>query len=165
MTALECQPRAGQPIFVIHVEILSQPRAQPATGESTGTTGSRVVGNTICFLRLHGFYSTVHFYGVSIYNCPDHAATCSPQDGIMTSQVDDPQDKKTCLKLISLGYARSNRVRLYGQEVQLVSDPFPHREGGIAVEVLQGSESSSRTIKLPLSVLQVAGRTEKKRSA
>ena|SRR5258708_5970104 len=77
------------------------------------------------------------------------------------SQVDHTQDKATCLKLISLGYTRSNRVRLYGKEVQLVSDPFPHREGGIAVEVLQGNESSARTIKLPLSVLQVAGRTER----
>ena len=83
----------------------------------------------------------------------------------MTSQVDPAQDKSTCLKLISLGYARSNRVRLYGKEVQLVSDPFPHQEGGIAVEVLQGSESSARTIKLPLSVLQVAGQNDKKRSA
>lgn len=83
----------------------------------------------------------------------------------MTSQVDPAQDKKTCLKLISLGYARSSRVRLYGKEVQLLSDPFPHQEGGIAVEVLHGTESTSRTIKLPLSVLQVAGQHDAKRSA
>ena len=83
----------------------------------------------------------------------------------MTSQVDPSQDNDTCLKLISLGYARSNRVRLYGREVQLVSDPFPHVEGGIAVEVVHGNESSSRTIKLPLSVLQVAGQSAKKRIA
>jgi hypothetical protein len=83
----------------------------------------------------------------------------------MTSQVDPSQDKDTCLKLISLGYARSNRVRLYGKEVQLVSDPFPHEEGGIAIEVKQGSESNSRTMKLPLSVLQVAERTIRKRTA
>jgi hypothetical protein len=83
----------------------------------------------------------------------------------MTSQVDPNPDKETCLKLISLGYARSSRVRLYGKEVQLVSDPFPHTEGGIAVEVVHGNESSSRTIKLPLSVLQVAGRSARKRTA
>ena len=83
----------------------------------------------------------------------------------MTSQIDPAQDKNTCLKLISLGYARSNRVRLYGKELQLVSDPFPLQEGGIAVEVLHGSESTSRTIKLPLSVLQVAGQTGTRRSA
>jgi hypothetical protein len=73
----------------------------------------------------------------------------------MTSQIDHSPDKETCRKLISLGFARSNRVRLYGQEVQLISDPFP-QEGGIAVEVVGGNTSSSRTMKLPLSVLQIA---------
>lgn len=84
----------------------------------------------------------------------------------MTSQVGlSQQDKETCRKLISLGYARSNRVRLYGQEVELVSDPFPHREGGIAVEVVEASSPASRTIKLPLSVLQVASKQPVKRPA
>ena len=82
----------------------------------------------------------------------------------MTVQMDRSQDHDTCRKLISLGYSRSNRVRLYGSEVELVSDPFPHREGGIAVEVIEG-ESPARTIKLPLSVLQVARSKVEKRSA
>ena len=73
----------------------------------------------------------------------------------MTSQIRQIPDRETCRKLISLGYARSNRVRLYGQEVQLISDPFP-QEGGIAVEVVGGNNSSSRTMKLPLPVLQIA---------
>lgn len=79
----------------------------------------------------------------------------------MTSQVDHSQDNDTCRKLISLGYARSNRVRLYGQEVQLVSDPFP-QEGGIAIEVVSQNGSASRTMRLPLSILQM---TNKKRIA
>jgi len=82
----------------------------------------------------------------------------------MTSQLDRSQDQDTCRKLISLGYARSNRIRLYGSEVELVSDPFPHREGGIAVEAVEGA-SRARTIKLPLSVLQVARSKAEKRSA
>ena len=73
----------------------------------------------------------------------------------MTSQIGQIPDRETCRKLISLGYARSNRVRLYGQEVQLISDPFP-QEGGVAIEVVGRNESSSRTMKLPLSVLQIA---------
>ena len=73
----------------------------------------------------------------------------------MTAEVDRSHDKDTCRKLISLGYARSNRVRLYGQEMKLVSDPFPS-EGGIAVEVIGADGSSSRRIKLPLSILQMA---------
>jgi hypothetical protein len=73
----------------------------------------------------------------------------------MTAEVNRSPDTDTCQKLISLGYARSNRVRLYGQEMKLVSDPFP-TESGIAVEVVGEHESTSRRVKLPLSVLQVA---------
>jgi len=83
----------------------------------------------------------------------------------MTSVVDRSLDNDTCRKLISLGYARSNRVRLYGQELQLISDPFPHRDGGIAVEVVAKSESVSRTLKLPLSVVHVASKKLEKRTA
>jgi len=79
----------------------------------------------------------------------------------MTSQADSSADQATCMKLISLGYARSNRVRLYGQELQLVSDPFS-KEGAIVVEV-KGTDEISRTMRLPLSVVQVAA--EKKRIA
>jgi hypothetical protein len=81
------------------------------------------------------------------------------------TQVEPSKDRETCRKLITLGYARSNRVRLYGQEVELISDPFPHREGGIAVEVAGSKESASRTVRLPLSVVQVASKQPEKRSA
>jgi hypothetical protein len=76
-------------------------------------------------------------------------------------ETDHSQDHDTCRKLISLGYARSKRVRLYGREVELVSDPFPHREGGIAVQVADGT-TPARVIKLPLSVLQVARKAQKR---
>jgi len=83
----------------------------------------------------------------------------------MTSPVDHSHDSDTCRKLISLGYARFNRIRLYGLEVELVSDPFPHDEGGIAVEVLENNALHSRTLKLPLSVVQVANKKPAKRTA
>jgi len=73
----------------------------------------------------------------------------------MTAQVDRSPENETCRKLISLGYARSKQVRLYGQEMKLVSDPFP-AEDGIAVDAVGAGEAESRRIKLPLSVLQVA---------
>ena len=58
----------------------------------------------------------------------------------MTSEIDRSVDNDTCLKLSRLGYARSNHVRLYGQELQIVSDPFLHDDGGIAVEVVGDSD-------------------------
>jgi hypothetical protein len=82
-----------------------------------------------------------------------------------TSAVDRSLEIDTCRKLISLGYARSNRVRLYGQEVQLVSDPFPHDEGGIAIEVISKKEPGARTMKLPLTVVHVARKKREKRTA
>lgn len=83
----------------------------------------------------------------------------------MTTPVEQSKDRDTCRKLITLGYARSNRVRLYGQELELVSDPFPSGEGGIAIEVAENRESASRTVNLPLSVVQVARKQPEKRSA
>jgi len=83
----------------------------------------------------------------------------------MPGVTDRRLDGDTCKKLISLGYGRSNRVRLYGQELQLISDPFPHLDGGIAVEVVSKSEPVSRTVKLPLPVLHVASKRQEKRSA
>jgi hypothetical protein len=82
----------------------------------------------------------------------------------MTGQIDRSHDNDTCRRLVSLGYARSNRVRLYGMEVELISDPFPHSDGGIAVEVVEGA-SCARTVKLPLTVVQVARSKGEKRSA
>lgn len=74
---------------------------------------------------------------------------------------------ETCRKLINLGYARSKRVRLYGSEVELTSDPYPDREGGFEVEARDANSQThhSRKIKLPLTVVQVAASTPEKRSA
>jgi hypothetical protein len=101
----------------------------------------------------HRPYSTGDYSSlwVRLSRLPLSAATGE----LMTAEVDRSHDTDTCRKLISLGYARSNNVRLYGQEMKLVSDPFP-AEGGIAVEVIGADGSSSRRIKLPLSILQMA---------
>lgn len=73
----------------------------------------------------------------------------------MTAKVDRSIENETCRKLISLGYGRSKKVRLYGQEMNLMSDPFPV-EDGIVVDAVGAGETKTRRIKLPLSVLQVA---------
>jgi hypothetical protein len=60
-----------------------------------------------------------------------------------------------CEKLKHLGYARSNHICLYGEQFQLVSDPFPH-ETGIAIEVIKRDNKDPRTVKLPLPILKMA---------
>jgi hypothetical protein len=52
-------------------------------------------------------------------------------------------------------------VRLYGEEFEVVSDPFPEA-GGIAVRVTSKKDSRVRALQLPSTVLQsVRGRTSK----
>jgi len=118
----------------------------------------------ICIINIHcnkmnnndlpapaGFHRPPLSLWFRLFGLPLPAATGE----LMTAEVDHSQDRDTCRKLISLGYARSNQVRLYGQEMKLVSDPFP-TDGGIAIEVVAGDGSPSRRIKLPLSILQMA---------
>lgn len=68
--------------------------------------------------------------------------------------MDEP-GQEICEKLKHLGYACSNHIRLYGEQFQLVSDPFPH-ETGIAVEVVNRDNKDPRTLKLPLPILKMA---------
>jgi hypothetical protein len=60
-----------------------------------------------------------------------------------------------CEKLKHLGFARSNHVKLYGEQFELISDPFP-QENGIAVEAVRSDGKSPRIIRLPLPVLRMA---------
>ena len=83
----------------------------------------------------------------------------------MTSEIDHVVDNDTCQRLSRLGYACSSRVWLYGQELKIVSAPFVHDEGGIAVEVVGDSNPTKRTMRLPLPVVQVARKTAEKRIA
>ena len=62
---------------------------------------------------------------------------------------------EVCEKLKHLGYARSKHIRLYGEQFQLVSDPFPH-ETGVAIEVVKRDNKDRRTLKLPLPILKMA---------
>ena len=63
-----------------------------------------------------------------------------------------------CNRVKNLGYTVSGRVRLYGEEFEVVSDPFPAAEG-IAVHVKSKKNPTVRVLQLPATVLQsVKGR-------
>ncbi len=65
---------------------------------------------------------------------------------------------EVCARVRHLGYAPSGRVRLYGEEFEVVSDPFPEA-GGIAVHVTTKKDSKIRVLQIPATVLQsVRGR-------
>jgi hypothetical protein len=66
-----------------------------------------------------------------------------------------------CAQVKHLGYAAAERIRLYGEEYEVVSDPFPE-DDGIAVHVKTKSNSTVRVLQLPATVVQsVKGRSAK----
>jgi hypothetical protein len=79
----------------------------------------------------------------------------------MTSPMEPPSVAEICTRVRHLGYVPSRMVRLYGEEFEVVSDPFPEA-GGIAVRVTSKKDSRVRALQLPSTVLQsVRGRTSK----
>jgi hypothetical protein len=66
-----------------------------------------------------------------------------------------------CADVKNLGYGVSGRIRLYGEEFEVISDPFPEADG-IAVRVKTKKDSRVRVLQLPATVLQsVRGRRAK----
>jgi hypothetical protein len=78
---------------------------------------------------------------------------------IMTDRkIERPSMSEVCARVRHLGYAASGKVRLYGEEFEVVSDPFPEADG-IAVQVTTKKDSRIRVLQLPATVLQsVRGR-------
>jgi hypothetical protein len=76
----------------------------------------------------------------------------------MTSHsVAFPPVSRICAQVKHLGYAAARRIRLYGEEFEVVSDPFPEADG-VAVHVTTKKDPSIRLLRIPMTVLQSARR-------
>jgi len=72
----------------------------------------------------------------------------------MTSLPNEPiLSAEICAGVKRLGYGASQKVRLYGEEFEVVSDPFPEA-GGIAVQVKSKKNATLRVVQLPATILQ-----------
>lgn len=72
----------------------------------------------------------------------------------MTSHLEQsPSLVEICASVKRLGYGASQTIRLYGEEFEVVSDPFPE-EGGIAVHAKSKKADAVRLVQLPATVLQ-----------
>ncbi len=77
----------------------------------------------------------------------------------MTSHPDEsPSIAEVCASVKRLGYGTSQSIRLYGEEFEVISDPFPE-EGGIAVNVKTKKGEGVRVIQIPATVLQSVKRS------
>jgi len=71
---------------------------------------------------------------------------------------------EVCDQLQKMGYAQSKRIRIYGQEFEAVSNPFPNG-AGIAIRAFSKRETQARILQLPLPVVQMVTRQKRKKAA
>jgi hypothetical protein len=69
----------------------------------------------------------------------------------MSSTVDHSA-LEDCVRIKDLGYSRSHHIRMYGEQFDIVSDPF-QQGTGVAVQVTTAQEPTERTLRLPTSIL------------
>jgi len=73
------------------------------------------------------------------------------------SNFQSPSVLEICARVKHLGYTTSGRIRLYGEEFEVVSEPFPEADG-IAVHVKSRKNPKVRVLQLPATVLQTVQR-------
>jgi hypothetical protein len=70
----------------------------------------------------------------------------------MTSNNESQSAMEMCANVKRMGYAASSRVRIYGEDFEVLSDPFPEA-GGVAVQVKAQKDSGIRVLQLPTTVI------------
>lgn len=76
---------------------------------------------------------------------------------LQTSNLESPSVLETCARVKHLGYTTAGRVRLYGEEFEVVSEPFAEANG-ISVRVKSRKNPNVRVLRLPSTVVQTARR-------
>ena len=71
----------------------------------------------------------------------------------MAVQIDRNSDE-VCEKLKALGYAQSSRIKIYGEEFDLTSNPIADGKG-FAIEAISRGSGNARMLRIPLSILQM----------
>jgi hypothetical protein len=82
----------------------------------------------------------------------------------LTTSQQSAELHEVCDRLQRMGYAQSKRIRIYGQEFEAVSNPFPNGDG-IAIRAFSKRETQARTLQLPLPVVQMVTRQKRKKIA
>ena len=64
-------------------------------------------------------------------------------------------DTALCLRLKELGYAKNKRLRMYGEEFDVLSDPQVTAARIVVIEAVARKSGSVRRLSIPLSVVQM----------
>jgi hypothetical protein len=57
-----------------------------------------------------------------------------------------------CARIKDLGYSTSRHIHMYGEEFEIISDPFPDGDG-VAVEAITSRDPAPRRLRLPVAIL------------
>jgi hypothetical protein len=71
---------------------------------------------------------------------------------VTTSQGSLPIDE-VCAQIKHFGYSASQKIRIYGEEFEVLSDPFACADG-IAIHVRSQRTSQTRILQLPATIIQ-----------
>lgn len=78
----------------------------------------------------------------------------------MNSSTSSLLPAEICAQIKKFGYAASQKIRIYGEEFEVLSDPFVS-DGGIAIQVRSRRTAQARLLQLPATV---TGRVDKTRA-
>ena len=80
----------------------------------------------------------------------------SPFDEKPEEHHERNQPHTLCEAIKRLGYARNNRVRLYGEVFDLVSDPISVGETLVFVDAVELKSGQARRVRIPSTIVQIA---------
>lgn len=66
-----------------------------------------------------------------------------------------------CEKLKKIGYSKGKRIRIYGQEFDLISDPVTQHEETIFVEGIERRSGETRQIRIPLPIVRMVAQVDR----
>jgi hypothetical protein len=61
-----------------------------------------------------------------------------------------------CAKLKHLGFAQENKMRLYGEEFEFLSDPIVIADGEVFVDAREKRSRQTRRVRIPLPIVNMA---------
>ena len=82
-----------------------------------------------------------------------HEGTADTSRELLSDSLEETAVAHICERLKKMGYSVGRHIRLYGERLEVVSDPFLH-DGLIAVRVRGKGHRSERVIHLPRMVLE-----------
>jgi len=68
-----------------------------------------------------------------------------------------------CERLKRLGFAQQKRMKLYGEEFELLSDPFIVANDLVFVDAIEKKSRQQRRVRIPLTIVKMAN--EERRAA